>query len=225
MTPQNGSFPKRYAKVSRIAEQILHGPRALTFPHDPSGRSSWLEPIMRMTIRSQIPSRTESLGIYCRPNSLDTDTMTPIVLRIVSWDREGDKQLFRRGEVPKPSIIKACIEIDHETECRTDGMLRVLDQSLSQFQFAVEGLAQKSVDSVLHDVPGAQTLNTEAVQLGLFRTTRFQQVELFWTAIQGKLSVFDEAWMKLFEFLGSVAFGTAENKHLDLNEKFPEIIE
>ena len=196
-------FAKRFSRVSAEARRRLHGPRSVTLPQDPDGRTLWLEAIVRLTLNSRQPARAQSLSVFSVPNVIEHDESSPLLIRNTNWDRDHDKELCKRGDLAEPSIVTTYKRVSRDNAKTIDELLRHLDESQVTFEFPVEGL-DLAGPSGFKVLPEDAVIVTGVRHYGLYRVTRFCSVELHWTPIQERLTELDDSWNALFDALACI---------------------
>jgi hypothetical protein len=127
-----------------------------------------------------------------------------MLVRSAKWDRDLDKELCRRGEVGQPSVVVVYRAVTPERLANVDVLLRTLDESLPAFRFAAEGLDLAGVPG-LKAMPEGTVSATGVAHYGLYRVTRFQHVELYWTPSREERTRLDDSWRSLFDALVAIA--------------------
>lgn len=143
------------SRCLQIGRELIEGPRAL-FPPQEADETDWLEPQLRITLRSPDYKRIESVIVYVDNTMNKEDGFLPPMLRYAVWSRPNDLS----GAHPWPSILVRLGSIKNQQA--VDACLTNLEENVSRISFPPIGLSLK------RDVPnvtGAPNLPEYSVSL------------------------------------------------------------
>jgi hypothetical protein len=189
------------------------------FPDDPNGMRFWLEPIVWLTVHFTLLRISKSLIVYSVPNCLQRKSTDSVLVRYAKWESGFDKDQCQKGTRKHPSTTTAYKILSSAETALVDNLVRKLDESLASFPFPLEGLDLYG-PSGFKPLPEDAVIVTDATQNELCRTTRFSYMEIHWSPIQDKLSVFDQAWLTLFETLSGLTENSSSPDNAETVEKY-----
>ena len=104
-----------------------------------------------------------------------------MLVRDANWDADLDKRHCQDEGATDASVAVAYKRLTPPEAAIVDGLLRGLDESVKEFNFAVEGLDLNG-PSGLRPLPDVVQISTGVYMLALTRVTRSQRIELGWMA-------------------------------------------